>query len=162
MKYRLEVENSAHEIEVLQDGAKIKISIDGEWFNFEDLIASKRKYKISTNGIPEEYFLELPTSRLEIHLHQLRSRARNRHSINITDDIYAEGKLIAPMPGKIISINCKPGDEVKAGQILVIFEAMKMENFLASPINARITSIEVKEGHTVTAKQTLVKLSKIT
>jgi biotin carboxyl carrier protein len=48
-----------------------------------------------------------------------------------------------PLTGKIISVNVKPGDEVKEGDILCLLESMKMENPILAPVNGTITQIGV-------------------
>ncbi len=62
-----------------------------------------------------------------------------------------EGKqtLTAPMPGKIVRVLVKLGDEVKEGQGLVVVEAMKMENELRSPKDGKLVELHVKEGQAV-------------
>lgn len=65
--------------------------------------------------------------------------------------------LKAPMGGTIIEINVKPGDKVKAGQKLVVYEAMKMENDLESEIEGIVKQVLVKEGDVVGTNQDLVE-----
>jgi|APLak6261679142_1056127.scaffolds.fasta_scaffold00013_70 biotin carboxyl carrier protein len=62
-----------------------------------------------------------------------------------------EGKqtVTAPMPGKIVKVFVKVGDEVAEGQGLVVVEAMKMENELKSPKAGKVTEVITKEGATV-------------
>ena len=55
----------------------------------------------------------------------------------------------APMPGLILSAHVKEGQKVKKGDILIILEAMKMENSIESPNDAVIKSIHIKKGETV-------------
>ncbi len=69
------------------------------------------------------------------------------------------GELRAAMPGKVVKLLSKVGESVKAGQSLLVIEAMKMENELRSPSAGRITEISVREGQTVEAGQLLVALS---
>jgi biotin carboxyl carrier protein len=63
----------------------------------------------------------------------------------------AEGRqtITAPMPGKIVKVFAKVGDEVAEGQGLVVVEAMKMENELKAPKAGKVTEVLVKEGVTV-------------
>ena len=49
-----------------------------------------------------------------------------------------------PLTGKIISVNVKPGDEVKEGDTLCLLESMKMENPILAPVNGTVTQIEIK------------------
>lgn len=62
-----------------------------------------------------------------------------------------EGKqtITAPMPGKIVKIFVKPGDEVQEGQGLVVVEAMKMENELKAPRAGKVTEVFAVEGTAV-------------
>ena len=62
----------------------------------------------------------------------------------------AEGKKIsAPMPGTILSMNVKDGDTVKKGDLLMILEAMKMENEILAPADGVISAVSVTKGQTV-------------
>jgi biotin carboxyl carrier protein len=63
--------------------------------------------------------------------------------------------LIAPMPGKVVRLLCAAGDEVTAGQGVVVVEAMKMQNEIKSPKAGRVIEVRVREGATVTANQVL-------
>jgi Acetyl/propionyl-CoA carboxylase, alpha subunit len=63
----------------------------------------------------------------------------------------------APMPGLIIDLKIKVGDTVKAGDPLLILEAMKMENILKSPGEATVKNVKVKKGDSVEKGQVLVE-----
>jgi acetyl/propionyl-CoA carboxylase alpha subunit len=65
-------------------------------------------------------------------------------------------QVVAPMPGKVIRVLVKPGDQVKARQGLVVVEAMKMENELRSPKDGRVINVAVTEGTSVEAGRLLV------
>ena len=58
-------------------------------------------------------------------------------------------KVNAPMPGTILSVNVKVGDAVKKGQVLVVLEAMKMENEIMAPVDGTVTFVGVNQGATV-------------
>lgn len=66
-----------------------------------------------------------------------------------------EGAVVAPMTGKILSIKVKKGDEVKAGQVLCVLEAMKMENEITTPKAGFIKEIYVFEGSSVSEGEPL-------
>jgi biotin carboxyl carrier protein len=66
-------------------------------------------------------------------------------------------ELKAPMPGLILEIKVKEGDIVKAGDTLLILEAMKMENILKSPGEATVKSIKIKKGDSVEKNQILIQ-----
>ena len=58
-------------------------------------------------------------------------------------------KIESPMPGTILSVNVNNGDTVKKGQVLMILEAMKMENEIMAPCAGKITAVAVTKGATV-------------
>ncbi len=62
----------------------------------------------------------------------------------------------APMQGVILNILVKVGDIVKAGDNLVILEAMKLENEIKSPLDGKVVAINVEKGNSVNAKDALV------
>lgn len=58
-------------------------------------------------------------------------------------------KVTSPMPGTILSVNVAAGDAVKRGQVLMILEAMKMENEIMCPCDGTVTSVSVTKGAAV-------------
>jgi pyruvate carboxylase subunit B len=68
------------------------------------------------------------------------------------------GAITAPMPGLIVDVTCKVGDKVKAGQQVVVLEAMKMQNPLNSPMDGEVKAIFVKQGDSVAVGQVLVDI----
>ena len=67
--------------------------------------------------------------------------------------VEAEGRqpVSAPMPGKVIRLLVKAGDDVDAGQGVVVVEAMKMQNEIRSPKKGKVERVLAKEGQTVNA-----------
>ena len=65
----------------------------------------------------------------------------------------------APMPGNILDVKVKAGDSVKAGDVLVILEAMKMENEIVAPQDGTVASVNVNKGDTVNSGDTLVSMN---
>ena len=58
-------------------------------------------------------------------------------------------QVTAPMPGTILSINVAAGDTVKRGQVLMILEAMKMENEIMCPCDGKVASVNTSKGAAV-------------
>ncbi len=65
-------------------------------------------------------------------------------------------RIVAPMPGKVVRVLVKPGDDVKARQGLVVVEAMKMENELRAARDGRVRDVAVAEGQSVDAGAVLL------
>ena len=63
----------------------------------------------------------------------------------------------APMPGTILAVNVKPGQAVKRGDVLVVLEAMKMENEIMAPNDGTVGTVTVAKGQSVQSGATLPK-----
>ena len=72
--------------------------------------------------------------------------------------VAAQGDVVAPMPGKILDIKVKVGDTVKSGDILLILEAMKMENEIYAPGDGKITAIHADKGENVSSGAPLIAI----
>ena len=73
----------------------------------------------------------------------------------------AAGSVVvnAPMPGNILDVKVKPGDSVKAGDTLLILEAMKMENEISAPQDGTIASVNVRKGDVVNSGDLLITMN---
>ena len=67
--------------------------------------------------------------------------------------------ITAPMPGNILKVNVSNGQAVKKGDVLVVLEAMKMENEILAPADATVTSVNVTAGQTVDAGAVICSLN---
>jgi biotin carboxyl carrier protein len=72
--------------------------------------------------------------------------------------IDAGGVIKAPMPGRIVGIQVKEGDDVEQGAPVVIIEAMKMENELHAPTSGKVSSVSTSVGATVEAGAVLCEI----
>ena len=68
-------------------------------------------------------------------------------------------KVNAPMPGTILKVVASVGDKVKRGQVLVVLEAMKMENEIVAPSDGVVASINVDKGASVNAGDLLASIN---
>jgi len=68
----------------------------------------------------------------------------------------AAGNLCAAMPGTVMTVKCKPGDEVKPGDVLLTLETMKMENPIKSNRAGKVKEIKVAPGKFVNVGDTLI------
>ena len=74
--------------------------------------------------------------------------------------VVAGGESVnAPMPGNIVKINVKAGDAVKAGDVLVVLEAMKMENEIMAPRDGSVAQVVTQKGAKVETGSPLVVLA---
>ena len=70
----------------------------------------------------------------------------------------SSGSVVAPMPGTVIKILKNEGDEVKAGDVVLILEAMKMENEITAPVAGTLASVNCTAGGTVAGGDVLFEV----
>ena len=101
-----------------------------------------KKYKVNVNGTSYEIEIEL--------MSETEAAAAPSPAKAETPKATGEGEAIAsPMPGTILDVKVAVGDNVKKGQVLMILEAMKMENEIMAGTDGVITSIGVTKGAAV-------------
>lgn len=102
-----------------------------------------KKYRVNVNGTKYEIEVEL-MGEAEV------SQSQNASQPAAKPIAAGEGKTInSPMPGNILKVNVSNGSSVKRGDVLMILEAMKMENEIMAPQDGTITSVAVMKGATV-------------
>lgn len=69
------------------------------------------------------------------------------------------GEVTAPLPGTVLSIAVSEGQQVKAGQVLLIFEAMKMENEIVSPVAGTVKKVHVAKGAVLETGMVVVSIA---
>lgn len=107
---------------------------------------NNREYTISVNA--NNYTVKIGTALDEL----IKEMGFSIGSSKKTNDVKA------PMPGIILSINVKEGQEIKEGDALLILEAMKMENSIGSPKDGIVKTIHIKNGETVEKGTLMIEL----
>jgi glutaconyl-CoA decarboxylase len=74
--------------------------------------------------------------------------------------VAGQSAIQAPMPGAIFQLRVKEGDKVQAGQVLLVMEAMKMENPVTAPFNGTVSKIHVREGDNVGEGDLLLEVAR--
>lgn len=115
-----------------------------------------KKYRVNVNGTDYEITLEEVTG-AEASKPAAAPAPAAPAAAPVVPTAGSE-KIVSPMPGNILSVNVKVGDSVKKGQVLLILEAMKMENEIMAPKDGTITSVNVQKGSTVESGALLVTI----
>ena len=106
-----------------------------------------KKYRVNVNGTVYEIELEEMTG--AVPSAPAAAPAAPAPAAPSSDFTPQGQKVTAPMPGTILSVNVAAGDMAKKGQVLMVLEAMKMENEILSPIDGKVISVHTSKGATV-------------
>ncbi len=135
MKYSVRIEDKSYEVEIEDIHARPFIArVDGERFEVHPENGTK----------PEVREENKPATLIQA------PRPSTSQSVGT-------GELTAPLPGPVVDVFVKAGDEVEVGKVVLIIEAMKMKNSIRSTRAGKVTEILVSAGQTVAHKQALVK-----
>ena len=127
---------------------KRKVTVDGE--EFEVVVElTDSGWEVSVEG--EVFFIEFEDSRNKF------TRMRKAPSISIKD---ATGAISSAIPGKVVSIAVSEGMRVSSGEVVLILEAMKMQNEIKSPIDGIVKEINCTPGERVEGNVTLVRIDR--
>lgn len=108
-----------------------------------------KKYKVNVNGTNYEIAIELIDGNAKAEEMKSAPKAAPQAAQQAPAASGAGEKVTCPMPGNILAVNVNVGDTVKEGQVLMVLEAMKMENEIMAPCGGKITSVGVTKGATV-------------
>ncbi|MDL1912403.1 biotin/lipoyl-binding protein [Chloroflexi bacterium CFX6] len=138
MKYNVTIQDKSYVVEI-------------EDINARPVIAYVEGIRVEvipdTNPLGVEGRREVQKEAQEVHAIDLRKAAPDQ---NVNE-------LTAPLPGTVVEVFVREGDEIEAGQVVVIIEAMKMKNSIRSTRAGKVAEVLVSAGMTVKHKQALVR-----
>lgn len=160
MRYEAEIDGRRVNVELEQRNGRTIAVIDKRSYDVEVLSLEEGVYLIFAGDLVYEARV-WPTEsnsfsvklRGQVFNAKIFDRKRARAVAEHSDE--GQQHLTSPMPGKVVRVLLKPGDQVAAGQGVVIVEAMKMQNEIKSPKAGRLIEVLVVEGATVNAAQAL-------
>lgn len=127
--------------------------------NFVSYFMNKKKYDAFISAdVKGNYFITIQGKSHKLKRNDILD---NTEMLGFGASGDSDNNLFAPMPGKILVINVKKGQKVKRGAILMVVEAMKMENNIVAGTDALIEKVNVKEGEMVDTDLQLIQLKKI-
>ena len=142
---------AATEFNITMHGETYHIKITGKGYGSAD----KRPYYLSIDGVPEEILLE-PLEEISLADESGDERPRKPAAAGGRPRATRPGDVTTTMPGTIVDVLVNVGDEVQAGDPVLITEAMKMETEIQAPISGVVTEIHVKKGESVTPDEALI------
>lgn len=162
MNFEVIVNNKEYNVEIERKEKSFLVKIDAEEFDVDATILKKALYSLIvsnksylTNIKSEEniYLVDVNSESFEI---EVLDEAAKRMAQKKKEPEAGKQIIKAPMPGKIVKILVKEGEEVEPGSGMIVVEAMKMENELKSSSKGIVKEISVEEGVVVNAGDTLI------
>lgn len=132
---------------IRQDNGRILFRTGTKIYKIDNITIENQQVSFTINGAHVESTVK---DEQELLLEKLGFASSAKHSA---------GNILAPMPGKILDILITAGDEISAGQPLLILEAMKMENEIKAVSDGIIGALHVKKGDNVEKNQTLLEIN---
>lgn len=127
---------------------KRKVTVDGDEFEV-DVELTDSGWEVSIEG--EVFFIEFEDSRNKF------TRKRKAPSSSKKD---SSGAISSSIPGKVVSIAVSEGMRVSSGEVVLILEAMKMQNEIKSPIDGIVKEINCAPGERVEGNVILVRIDR--
>lgn len=162
MTYEILIDGKSAKLELHHTEAGFACALDGKTVPVDAEMASPdimslliggMSYEVKRENVNGETFLWVGNVRYAAEVRDPRAR---RSAENGSGDAVGPKKLKAPMPGKVVKLMSAVGQEVEAGQGVIVIEAMKMQNELKAPKKGKVTKIAVAEGANVNSGDVLV------
>lgn len=141
---RVEVRRAGDAYTVTLDGRVKTVDMQETSRGFLSLLVDGKSHEAGLEKRAGGYRVLLPGHAVEVDL-DLASRG----AASVKKPAGGPLRVAAPMPGKIVRVAVEPGQQVVAGEPLVVMEAMKMENEIRSPREGRVKEIAVRAGQAV-------------
>ncbi len=140
-------------------GNHLKVYIDEECLKLELLNIEANQVRLRINGHNTSLYLLQHEQTVTLYRDAFPYIFSLPDQLSEEDENAAsEDNLVAPMPGKIVSVMVNPGSRIEAGDTLIIMEAMKMEHALAAPRNGTVDQLMVETGDQVSEGTLLLNL----
>jgi biotin carboxyl carrier protein len=154
--FQAEVDNKPVKVELVENicyGKPFFINVDGKPYRILlEKGSEATSLAVKIDGVP--------------YLARLENKSQTKQAPSLHPQLAAhrffshrkleKGVVSASMPGKVVLLRAKIGDSVQAGDVLLVLEAMKMENEVVSPMNGVVREVRVTEGASVSLGEVML------
>ena len=160
MTYEVSIDGKTHRLELSRAEGVWNCRLDGRELEVDAILArpdvlslriGNKAYEVKCERVGGEMHLWVGSARFAVEVRDPRSL---HGRVRAVDD-HGPKNLTAPMPGRIVRVLVKRGDNVEAGAGVLVMEAMKMQNEIKSPKKGTIQKILVSEGAAVNSGDVL-------
>jgi geranyl-CoA carboxylase alpha subunit len=159
-RYLLGHDERVMEVHLIRNGARLDLSIADSVHSVQVLEADGRSVHVEIDGVRRRYACHLQGKNLWLHCESGALHFVDRTHDTLTGPALAgSGTVRAPMDGSIVEVLVSEGATVSQGQLLVVLEAMKMEQPLKAGIAGVIRQVQVTRGDQVKGRQVLLEVA---
>jgi len=169
MKLEIRIGERVRSVEITREGGRLVCVLDGQMLEADAVEVTPGVYSVLLGGRAFEVRVDAEEGRspgsLRVHTGAAEFAAevldprvwRGRRGAGV--EAAGAQQVTAPMPGKIVRVLAAVGDQVEAGQGLLVIEAMKMQNEIRAPKGGCVEKLHVREGQAVNSGEILAVVS---
>jgi biotin carboxyl carrier protein len=160
MTYDIAIDGKSYRLELDRADGRWLCRLDGREVEVDAVLArpdvlslrvGNQAYEVKCERVARDLHLWVGSERFAVEVRDPRSFRERARAV----DDHGPRKLTAPMPGRVVRVLARQGNEVEAGAGVLVVEAMKMQNEIKSPKKGTIQKILVSEGTAVNAGDVL-------
>ena len=156
-KYPIKIKDEKNSIKILYKNSLFILK--SSWNLYDGLIEvqiNKKKYLLQFDKFRNHFSISYLDYSIDFDFSDETTAKFAKHMLE-EEKADLSKYLLAPMPGKIISVNVKEGQKIKTGENLLVLEAMKMENLITADKDVKIKKINIKNNDAVEVDQILIE-----
>ena len=156
MRYAFTLDGRTHHVTVEEHADGPRFVVDGDTFT-PDVDADGRTVTVRVGD--DSFTFDLGNEQVHLGPNVLDVQVQRAKPVLLRaggKGRKASGQVKPPMPGKVVEVHVREGDQVNEGDPLLVLEAMKMQNDLKSPIAGTVQKVQVKPGQNVEAATVMV------
>ncbi len=160
MRYAFTLDGRTHHVTLEEHADGPRFVVEGEAFTPDVKSTGKGTYEVTLDGSTFEFHIHNGIVSMGPHPLDLEVRRAKPELVRAGGaGKRGEGRIKPPMPGKVVEVHVKVGQEVAEGEVLLVLEAMKMQNDVKSPIAGIVEKVHVQDGANVDAATVMLEIA---
>lgn len=164
MHHAFKLGDAEHNLELSRSADGYRLHLADQVIPFDLKTGADGRAWLTLDGVAHEVVIATKGDDVFVHFEGEAYQLRYEHPLKRLAEAgqgSAEDRVLAPMPGSIVSVQVKAGDTVTKGQTLLVMESMKMETTIAAPRDGVIEAVTYDKGQTFDRDALLLSLAAI-
>ena len=156
---KLSIGSQSYVAKLRRSGSKFILNLDEETYEGNFSRKNRGLIQINLEGVNSIGFSERKGNEIYVHLNGINYVIRQESTSTKQTSVEEESDdvVLSPITGKLLDRKVEDGDKVRKDDVIIILEAMKMENILSSPVDGIVKEIKVNPQQTVEKNNILIK-----